>query len=751
MDIYTLTENGILEIADVVSMCFRWIGWQLIKLLAYIVNGIEKVVNSIYTLNDFFNSVEINNLINKYKPLIWVLLAISIGLLGFKIMYNRKQNRGELPSNILFAILVVALLPTLMIKLNDMTKLAVESVNISNTTLTNQLIKKNIYDLYYLDKNNFDISGSKNGLPEDRVLEINENEVVDSSNIKNKSIFENKVVIKSNGDRSTEKLEKGWLTFDEDYYRYSIKFSAILVSLASMGIALVCVSLKVVRLIIELAVNKLFATLLAFTDIDDGKRLKEVVKHIISIFVVIFATAIMIKIYLLFNTWIENAMVNNGLGDNQVLKMIFLIGGAITVIDGPNIIERILGIDVGLKSAWGAVMAGYGVGKGAINLGQMAIQGAGKLGGGLALGMASATGMAKAKFDNIMGNKASKNEEGNSMAKDILDNREGKDDNNNLNNYTTPKNENDNDKEINNGKNKDNISGNSTNNDDSLSREEMNRNIGENNNNNPGENDKDDVLSREDLNNNIRNTNRDSTLNDSEGDKKNSTLSREDLSKGMRSSNNNPTSKDSLNSGEGDKKNSTLSREDLSKGMRNSNNNLTSKDSLNSGEGDKKNSTLSREDLSKGMRNPNNNSTLKEGLNSSESGKKNSTLVGEGLSNGTNNIKTSLGGELNSREDVKKDKNSNNLGGNTTKKATNNDEVSHINSNGNKNEGVKDSNNLNKVSGKLEERTIGEFTKDKFINSKPVDNLKRAYNLGYNTGNKWDLRKKGKKNKRSDN
>ncbi|MGU9410884.1 pLS20_p028 family conjugation system transmembrane protein, partial [Clostridium perfringens] len=32
--------------------------------------------------------------------------------------------------------------------------------------------------------------------------------------------------------------------------------------------------------------------------------------------------------------------------------------GSWAVIDGPNIIERIFGIDAGIKSSWGAVVAG---------------------------------------------------------------------------------------------------------------------------------------------------------------------------------------------------------------------------------------------------------------------------------------------------------------------------------------------------------------------------------------------------------
>ncbi|MPQ45043.1 hypothetical protein GBZ86_15070, partial [Clostridium tarantellae] len=72
-----LNENNILKIANIIDYCFRWVGWTIIKILASIVNGIEVAINKIYTLNDFFNSDLVTDFINKYKPLIWTILAIS--------------------------------------------------------------------------------------------------------------------------------------------------------------------------------------------------------------------------------------------------------------------------------------------------------------------------------------------------------------------------------------------------------------------------------------------------------------------------------------------------------------------------------------------------------------------------------------------------------------------------------------------------------------------------------------------------
>ena len=397
--LYTLIENGVLELGNVFESCIRWLGWGLVTLLAKLVNGIESTSNKVYTINGFFNSSEVSQLIDKYEPLVWTILAISIGILGFRITFNRQQNRNELPSNILFSVLVVVLLSTFMTKMNEITKIAISSINNTNQSITDTLVKESLYDIYYLDDNNFNLAGETNNISADSIYNIDINEAIDTSEVKDSDLFKKKIIFEENGDKKLVKLEKGWFSIDEMYYRYNIDFISVIISLGAIGVAFVCIMLKVIRLLFELAFNKLFITLLAFADISDGKRLKEMVKHIISIFIVIFITAVLTNMYMLYNSWITKSLVANGLGNNGILKILFIVGGAIAVIDGPNLVERILGIDAGLKSSWGTLMAGYGVAKGALNSGKLLAGLLPRLGNGFALGMAGVGGAMSGMFD----------------------------------------------------------------------------------------------------------------------------------------------------------------------------------------------------------------------------------------------------------------------------------------------------------------------------------------------------------------
>lgn len=727
MTIYELYNEEILIIANYIADCFRWLGWVIIKVFAWIVGDLEKAVNKIYTLNSFFESQGVQNLIDKYKPIMWSFFAISLAIIGFKIMFNKAKNREEIPSNILFAILIVTLLPTVMIKLNDITKLAVKSINVNSSSLSKQLIKNNLYDIYYLDEKNFDLENdeNKNNIPSSKILSININERIDESKVGNEDILKNKVVQNSDGEQKTEKLEKNLIMEDEAYYRYSIDFLPTMVAIGGMAIALICTLLKVIRLLIELGINQMFAMLLAYTDIDDGKRLKEVIKHIISIFVVIFATAIMLKFYLLFNVWIEDALVVVGLGSNELVKIVCIIAGAITIIDGPNIMERILGIDVGLKSSWGTVMAGYGAVRGMMSAGKTVSGMATSFAGGAATAAAGAAGFVKGQFDKNKSNNAN------------LGNKDtDKDDKSNSNNL--------NDNELKNSKIKANNEGQNipgVNDKDSVTNKDSDLKNTEKDNinkNNPNESNSDTPLNGQDTSN--ENSGIENNKETSGNDKFNiiSNKDKEGLIKNKDNSGINDNGNNLADDVNRSKNNN--SNEDRTNGNINKDN-----DNSNLGEEVNKNkpnindkgiNSKINEDTPNGNENKD-KSNINEDISKGNSRKENSNVNSKNINNlndeNSKDINGSKREQNNTTEEVK--------GNNSSSGNTSDNDISD-----NKNSGYSNDKN---TSGRLEQRTLGEYAKDKFLGLNSVDRVTRAYSIGYNTASKWNI--KGKKNKNKDN
>ena len=382
MSLLELTNLGILTITGIVNHCFRWLGWKIIEVLASVVNGIEEAVNKIYTLNSFFQSNEINSLIDRYKPVMWAIFAISLLILGYKIMLNKKKDRQSIPTNILFSLIVVMALPMMMVQMGKITDMVVKDSKSEYTSSANLLVKDALYDLYALDQNDFDFS-NKNNISDSNIFNIDINEIFKvDSDTKHEDIFKYKIETLPNGDTEDVKLEKNWIAMDEDYYRYNIDFIPVIISLLTTGITLLCVGFKVAKLIYELAFKKIFAMIFAFADIEDGnKRLKAILKDILASFLIIMLTAILLKLYVLFNAWLSTIVTSTDIGigftSGTLAKLIFQISVSFAVIDAPNLVERILGIDAGLKSGFNTMMGAYAGVKGMLGVGKSALDMAG--------------------------------------------------------------------------------------------------------------------------------------------------------------------------------------------------------------------------------------------------------------------------------------------------------------------------------------------------------------------------------------
>ena len=102
------------------------------------------------------------------------------------------------------------------------------------------------------------------------------------------------------------------------------------------------------------------ARLLAYlysAELSGGEKIKKIIVFIRDSYILLIVTAICIKVYVLITGYISSHM-NNGL-----VSAIFSLFIAFAVIDGPNLVERLLGMDAGLKSSTARLLAAYGVAK----------------------------------------------------------------------------------------------------------------------------------------------------------------------------------------------------------------------------------------------------------------------------------------------------------------------------------------------------------------------------------------------------
>lgn len=335
--------DSIIVIKEFIGGAFRVVGWYLIKFLVMISNSVEGVVDQIYTLNGFFNSPEINELIKMFKPVIFVILMVSLCYLGFQLMLNRKFKLEGLTTNIALAVIVVVALPTFMLQVAKITDTAISAVNSKYETTANKVIKENLTDIYLFEANNFNKS-TKNNIPESSVMNVNVLDELDTSKVKNKDLFSKKIGFDENSKKILVDLSDGFFGMGgESYYRWHLDYFNVIVTLTCIIVVIVLSSIRIAKIIVEIGIKRIFATLYSFADISTGQGLKTIVKDLFSSFAILFSISLLIKIYLLLSSYASSKV-------DGIAELIVLIGGASAVISGPDIVERIFGINSGVST-----------------------------------------------------------------------------------------------------------------------------------------------------------------------------------------------------------------------------------------------------------------------------------------------------------------------------------------------------------------------------------------------------------------
>ena len=360
------TYSDIFILDTIFHRTMRELGWLLVTILSYIIDAISTVTSKLFVLDYFYNNPDVVKFIDSFKPLIVVLFGLSFCIIGYQLMFTEKHHFRRVGVNILIALTVVLLLPMAMEKMNAITTSGVTAVMGQPQDITNTIIKENVTDLLLYDSVNFDKNAVKqlksdNKIDEKNIRYIDSTALIETGSsdvpdLKNKEVFENKLTVTEGGKVDKQSLNQGWMTWwKEYYYRYYINFLCLISALAVVGATLVFTCFKLGKIIFELAYNKLLAILVAPADIGNGQRTKQIVQNIFSMFIVTFLIAVLLKFYILF--------VGLCAEIKGIQSVILMIAGSFAVIEGPNIVERIFGVDAGLHSGFKTIMSAYLAGK----------------------------------------------------------------------------------------------------------------------------------------------------------------------------------------------------------------------------------------------------------------------------------------------------------------------------------------------------------------------------------------------------
>jgi hypothetical protein len=357
----------------------REIGWGIIKFLTYICDGLAGGIKSIYSLLEADSLIQNEKFLEYYhslKPFLSIVAVIALSLFGYYLIFKRADAPVGISQNLIAIILVLTAMPQIAGLMGNLTSGMSEDLSklqTDSSAAAVTIVNTNVVDLYWVDQQNE--SGMPLGVETWSQKSKNEKkfstysdltytdatEVIDPDEmgLNNEDFFSYELVAsQSKGEYSTRQIDSGGLIklFTPYYYRYSVGWFAIMVQLIAFAITLIVMSFKSVHLVIQVLMSVISSPFVALTDLASGSRIKEFMRN----FVALFATFFLITLFMgLFYVGVDLLNSVTFLEGNFFLRLLFFVVLCYSIIDGPNIIEKIIGVDAGLSSGWKMLAGAY--------------------------------------------------------------------------------------------------------------------------------------------------------------------------------------------------------------------------------------------------------------------------------------------------------------------------------------------------------------------------------------------------------
>lgn len=375
----------------------RTITWTFICILKALADAAGSLYQNTLGLLDLTTTMTNESIIGQYKELFTAILAVSIMVLGI-LLIIRGENRTNLLGSLFLIVLAFATPTWILLNLSGPVKNACLEIA-GNNTITNTVINSHLYDLFYIDNRvglasltnsnfqledyhapdaNFDIDKVKinetmnyerDGLSEaasgqDGILGQQLSWVVDESG---NYTYELSDIYNGFGWNSEDSDD--W--FNEFYYRYQYDGMEIMLTMIALIFVYSCVSYKVVRMVLEIITSKLFVVFYS-ANLNAEQKTVQILKHIINCYVILLSSSILIKVFTLGENYISEQT-------DGLTYCLILIMWAFAIIDGPNILQQITGVDAGLSSLFGKAASAYYTGRMAVAAAKGVTGGIGKI------------------------------------------------------------------------------------------------------------------------------------------------------------------------------------------------------------------------------------------------------------------------------------------------------------------------------------------------------------------------------------
>lgn len=358
---------------DIILTAVRTVGWLLVKGLSLLLDCCITLYDWTFGLIDITRWSVLENYLSDYKPLIQAIMMASLVILGFMYMFGKNKKHNVIHS-VLILMVVMSASTTIFTELNRFS-IAFKDAALSGGSTVNgtELIRTNLYDLYYIDSQiGLENLNSKGKIPqstsfsETDVDYINIGEILDPGTdglSKNaESILKKRLMPIGNGEYGLRDAKDGvaWTDFGNTYYyRYTFHYGTYYLTAAAAILIYICLAYKNTRVIYEIFVSRILVGLYA-ANLSSSRKVVKILESIRDSYFALCFTAISLKSYFLFVEYVNSKTEINGLARGIIILFI-----AWCVIDGANIIEKLTGVDAGLSSMTGKLIAAYHMLRGA--------------------------------------------------------------------------------------------------------------------------------------------------------------------------------------------------------------------------------------------------------------------------------------------------------------------------------------------------------------------------------------------------
>lgn len=353
--------------SDILSSFLRRLGFAIANGIASIATEIENLAKTMYSLlPDLISDSGLSEFITAAKPLLTVLLSLSIMAMGY-IVIVKKEGKSNVLQNFLIIFLVLTVMPMMSSKVATLTAGSAEGIfNITEQgeSAAYDIIDDNITDLYMLMEedritdsqseheriikasNKNVISPTKKSVARVKaasVLDYDENSFGDYD-----ELVKNELDISPSGSTYLVKMNGGIFDASHDYYyRYHINWLVMLTSLIAMFITLLLLSIRLAKMIWEIVLSMFIAPFVAVTDVATGQRIKELLRNILSLCAVMGIISVILGVYNMGMNLLSNWQSTGKIGN--IVYLVLLVSLASITIEGPDIVQRIYGISAGGK------------------------------------------------------------------------------------------------------------------------------------------------------------------------------------------------------------------------------------------------------------------------------------------------------------------------------------------------------------------------------------------------------------------